>query len=172
MLLFGCLTTVSIFLPDGGNFLIKTFRVLFNSRFVFLIFGYFLSLALKSKRKVHYILAAVTMILCVLYLCFESFWINSLYFLLLVTTVILCLNDKVKFLEIKPLQILGCYSLYIYLIHQNIGYMIIDIFNNYWWGATIASFIMITVGIAFGIGYNYLLKLAKHVFGKRKNLQK
>lgn len=49
MAIFGCLAVASMFIPEGGNFAFKAFKILFNSRLVFLVFGYFI----KFSDKYH-----------------------------------------------------------------------------------------------------------------------
>lgn len=68
----------------------------------------------------------------------------------------LCKMEYLNFFSFKFFQILGTNSLFIYLFHQNIGYMIIDRFDNYWIGALTATFNAIVIGILFNNLYDWI----------------
>lgn len=71
-------------------------------------------------------------VFCIFYLCFY-----------------VAVSGRLKFLTIKPLIFFGAISYPLYLIHQNIGYLILQRFNdhnlNHFWGAVISLVISISI---------------------------
>ena len=64
---------------------------------------------------------------------------------------ILCINNKIRFLEFSGFQVLARSSYAIYLIHQNIGYIIMLVLVNHFgyglWMGLVAAILMICLGI-------------------------
>lgn len=156
MFLFGIGCTISMLLPDGGNTIIKVLRILFNSRLIFIITGY---LWRYNRKKDTPQLMILSIILSEFYLIHESSLINALYFIAFLFIFVCCEKGKMNSLTNKYLQSVGTYSLFIYLIHQNIGYIIIDNCQNYWIGAVLATIYSLTVGLFFGVCYKRILVL-------------
>lgn len=154
MILFGLGCIISMLLPDGGSIAVKGLRVLFNARLIFIITGY---LWKYSRRNDKHIFLILSVLLSELYLIHESSLVNALYFLIILFLFACCEKGIMNALTKKYLQCIGTYSLFIYLIHQNIGYIIIDNCHNYWIGAVLATINSLIVGILFGICYKRLL---------------
>ena len=85
----------------------------------------------KIKHEGYSILCCLTFLLSL----FIIFLTNGKLYLIaaLIYSVIfyLIINNKGKFLKVKPLLWLGSISYSLYLIHQNIGYIIIRAMSNY-----------------------------------------
>lgn len=64
---------------------------------------------------------------------------------------ILCINNKMRFFEFSDFQVLAKSSYAIYLIHQNIGYIIMLVLVNHFgyglWMGLVAAILMICLGI-------------------------
>lgn len=64
---------------------------------------------------------------------------------------ILCINNKMRFFEFSGFQVLAKSSYAIYLIHQNIGYIIMLVFVDHFeyglWMGIVAAMLMICLGI-------------------------
>lgn len=80
---------------------------------------------------------------------------------------ILCINDKMRFFEFSGFQVLAKSSYAIYLIHQNIGYIIMLILINHFeyglWTGLVTTVIMICLGIILHI----FLENKYLIFGRR-----
>ena len=156
MILFGGGCIISMLLPDGGSIAVKGLRILFNARLVFIITGYAWKYSRRNDKR---FLLILSVLLSELYLIHESSMINALYFLTILFVLACCEKGKMNGLTNKYLQSVGTYSLFIYLIHQNIGYIIIDNCQNYWIGAVLATIYSLTVGLFFGVCYKRILVL-------------
>ena len=118
---------------------------------------------------------------------FKNF-INFIYFIIILFFVRLIIYSKIKLLEHKTFQLLGTYSLYVYLIHQKIGYIIMCIFHGSFFyiyyvcynrslqlapvskiviisyspsvviGIVLAFVYSICAGLIFGVTYNKIIK--------------
>ncbi len=158
------------------------FRVilhLFPSYFAIIVCGFLSKKVLLCKTNGNLsnpitIISAILLILISIATCFLNYgWIQALYFgLLFLPLVMLCIFKRIKFLEWKPFQIVGNSSLWIYLIHQQIGYLIINTFysiNLYWVGVIVAFATMIGFGILLSLFWNQIVVkeiLEKRILGK------
>lgn len=171
MFAFGIGIFVVALIPASDNMIYKLFNIAFNNRLVFIVLGYFLNKFMvilqnkdeSKKNKVLYTLFLVFSVGFSLTVLLKAyFWINTIYFAIVFGIIVLCLVNKLKFLEWKPLIIIGNMSLWIYLLHQNIGYLIIDAFNGlnlYWLGVIIAIITILIVSYLFSFGYDKLLSV-------------
>lgn len=80
---------------------------------------------------------------------------------------ILCINNKMRFFEFSGFQVLAKSSYAIYLIHQNIGYIIMLVLINhfeygFWMGLVTAAFM-----ICLGIILHEFLENKYLIFGRR-----
>ena len=157
-LMFACLL-VTIFVKPTNTFF-KIVRCVFPSHFVFIIFGLLLSKLYKrpfNKLPINIILIVVLVLSSCLN-CFFSFdWYQLIFFVVLLALLTLCHFKLIKLFEWKPLQVIGDASLWVYLLHQEIGYIIIKPFyenNLYWLGVIVASISMIGVGIGLSFIWN------------------
>lgn len=164
-LMFVCLL-VTIFIKPANTFF-KIVRCVFPSHFVFIIFGLLLSKLYKNpftKLPINIFLIAVLFLFSCLN-CFFSFdWYQLIFFVVLLVLLTLCHFKLIKLFEWKPLQVIGDASLWVYLLHQEIGCIIIKPFyenNLYWLGVIVASISMIGVGIGISFLWNqFALKSA------------
>ncbi len=181
VLFFGVGIFVVQLIPASDSMIYKLFNLLFHNRLVFIVLGYFLSKIIrlitdKNKSKKEVIIQTILFVLVcgfsLTVLLKSYFWINTIYFIAVFAIMILCLFNKLKFLEWKPFQFIGSLSLWIYLLHQNIGYLIINAFNDmnlYWLGVVVA---IITIGLIcaiFGKGYNAIYNLIVNRIKKKNN---
>lgn len=164
MIAFGAACVVSMFLNAEMGIIAKVFRTLFTPRLIFLIMGYFWK---NSGDKSYIIKRVLSFAFAEFYLVYGGIPTNALYFMLVILLFIGCEKEKLKFLNNPVFQIIGTNSLFIYLIHQNIGYMIIDSCSNYWVGAVLAAINAVAVGTAFGMVYKKILKLCKNKTKKK-----
>lgn len=150
-LLFLCLL-VSLFIPPSNTFF-KILRCIFPSHFVFIIFGLLLSKISKNpfKNKILNIFMIVILSIVSILICFFCFdWYQAIFYVALLVLLVLCNFHLLKLLEFKVFQIIGDASLWMYLLHQEIGYIIIKpFFQNslYWLGILVALVSMVTLGI-------------------------
>lgn len=150
---------VTIFVKPTNTFF-KIVRCVFPSHFVFIIFGLLLCKLYKKPFKkipINTVLIAVLVLFSCLN-CFFSFdWYQLIFFVALLAFLALCHLKLIKLFEWKPLQVIGDASLWVYLLHQEIGYIIIKPFyenNLYWLGVIVASISMIGVGIGLSFIWN------------------
>ena len=80
---------------------------------------------------------------------------------------ILCINNKMRFFEFSGFQVLAKSSYAIYLIHHNIGYIIMLVLVNHFgyglWMGLVAAILMICLGIILHI----FLENKYLIFGRR-----
>lgn len=157
LLLFSVGIIVTYFLPNNGGIVYLIFNVLFNNRLIYLVFGVFLKKFFDSKKYVFFILPIFVFLLVILG---QYFWINYIYFVVFLSILLLCLLKKVRFLENKPFIYFGNTSLWIYLLHQDIGYCIIKKFYDddmYWFGVLIAILVIVFCSGLFKKYYEILV---------------
>ncbi|MGX6445633.1 acyltransferase family protein [Neobacillus sp. K501] len=103
----------------------------------------FYKLTRHNKIQYHLIIVA-----CVLYdFVFNGLITGSAVLVFLVVFYAL-INGKLKFINFKPLIFLGTISYSLYLVHQNIGYIILDVLGSF--GLTNEIFIIIPIAISIG----------------------
>jgi peptidoglycan/LPS O-acetylase OafA/YrhL len=149
--------------------------------FVFLYLGYFLSLAYHSlinKAKWGYTLSAFLLSLLFLsFLMVQLFGIDhyhyasALLFFGLFALFILCLWNKLPFFKWGAFQVIGSSSMWIYLIHENIGYLIINAFyaldsSLY----PVGLYLALVYAFLGGMTLNFLYEKALSSFRKRPSL--
>ena len=115
--------------------------------FIVAFVGVGISLFLSNKRTS----GAFLSLLCVV---FDFFLFNLFHTVSIIAfsfLLILCLHNKIPFLEKKPFQVIAASSYSIYLIHQNLGFLILLLlirFSDYqfWMGAT-TTIVVLLLGI-------------------------
>ena len=86
-------------------------------------------------------------------------WKRILILLIVVPIIMLALFRKLEFLEkIKPLVFLGNASYSIYLLHQNIGFMLLNAFVPFA-GYYLSLFIVIVIVLAIGMAFYLLVEM-------------
>jgi peptidoglycan/LPS O-acetylase OafA/YrhL len=124
----------------------------------------------RLKQKLASTNCHVVIGLCLLYQYTFNSVISGTIVLLFFSLFYLIIYDKMKFISIKPLKFLGFISYSLYLVHQNIGYLIIrELENNgYSNNLTIIIPIIFSVILAYFItkfiekpAQNFALKLYK-----------
>lgn len=141
--------------------------------YAFLFIGYFLRLsydALLEKKKAWCIVGLLASLLGFSFLMVELYgldhyhWGSAILFLSLLALFILALFEKLPFFKASIFQKVGDASLWIYMIHENVGYLIINAFysngQNYV-AYGIGVFWAVAYALIFGLllngGYNRLL---------------
>jgi len=103
----------------------------------------------KKHNTFTFVNLTLSLLITILIFSFKSFIIYSCFTIILYLAV----NNKMSFLRNKKLIFLGTISYSLYLIHQNIGYIIIRKGYQY----DIHPIISITIAIIFTIGLSFLL---------------
>ena len=160
----GC--CISIFLISNNTNVVKLIKVIFDSRFLFLIFGINLSRYKKEVKNDNMIVLIINLLMICYWFIVYTHWSNCIYFILILAIIILSLQGKLRFLTNRILLLLGTSSYFIYLLHQRIGYIIIESFDEYYFGFAIA---MITVLIIPTILCKSYKKMLKTINGGRDN---
>lgn len=78
-----------------------------------------------NKNLNHYIIILV----CIFYEVIFFSGVSNIFTLSCILAFLLLINNKLKFLRFKPLLYLGTISYSLYIIHQNIGYVILNFLN-------------------------------------------
>lgn len=142
---------------DCGSFLNRAFKFFnfFLCRgyfpYVFIgIFFYYLDYDKIKCRKNCILIGAV--LLSLFYVVFDD-WVYLILALCSSTLIMLALFRKLSCLEkIKPFVLLGNASYSVYLLHQNIGYMLLNLFTkaiSYYLALVFVIAIAIMLGVAF-----------------------
>lgn len=122
-----------------GHLLANLFFLGHYRSYAFLFIGYFLRLAydaLKKEEKGYALGAFLSALLGFSFLMVELYgldhyhWASAVLFLSLLALFILALWNKLPFFQREPFQKVGDASMWIYLIHENIGYLIINAFYS------------------------------------------
>ena len=162
VLLYGLISVLMSYISSDSRFIILL-NCIFKSRLVFICFGFLSNTKIRNiQTKIQQL---VILIVILLYFVRYQNFINYFYFLIIIFFVRLIFKSKIRLLEHKAFQLLGTYSLYIYLIHQNIGYIIISYSPNVILGILLAFVYSICAGLLFGVSYNKIIKsrlIAKH----------
>lgn len=142
--------------------------------YLFLFLGYFLRLAYdayQQKENRWWGRAALSVAVLLLAGLYGRIFIDDGYhwsalilFLALAVLGALALFNRLPFLAKRPFQIVGSSSLWVYMIHENVGYLIIWQFykisaNLYWIGLVLAVLYAFGFGIFLQWGYEKLLSL-------------
>lgn len=112
--------------------------------------GTVFSLANKKEKRYIFLLGAITVCDGIVMLGLQKFIVSFIAVLM----VCLAVKNKMNLLEAKCFTFLGKTSYSIYLIHQNIGFLLIYYISRHIggysiWVSVFASFLMITFGILF-----------------------
>jgi peptidoglycan/LPS O-acetylase OafA/YrhL len=159
-----------------GHYLCKMFFEGHYHSYSFLFIGYFLRLtydSFVSKAKVGWTVGALAMsLMCLCFLMVNFYgqdhyhWASAILFYGLLALFVLALFGKLRFFENPLFQSVGDASMWTYMIHENIGYLIINAFYATGGKTLPAYFIGLFWGVAFAFiagwllnkGYNGLLQ--------------
>jgi peptidoglycan/LPS O-acetylase OafA/YrhL len=83
----------------------------------------------KIKHKPHFRYYTIIMA-CLLYDIILKDYVSNVFIFLLILLFICLINGYLRFLNNRSLIYLGSISYPLYLVHQNIGYVILNMFNN------------------------------------------
>ena len=145
---------------SSRNIVLKLARVLFNSNFVFICFGFFLRKAFDKKRRIYYIASLLTFgCLCFKYL-YSGDRSGFVLFLFLLFVFVVSLFKKIPIIGNRFPSVLGQSSLFVYLIHQQFGYVIINLFDRnfglYFLGVICSIAASFTLGLVLFVLWNIL----------------
>ena len=145
------------FLPSGS-----VISNIFRAINLLLCQGYFpyifIGLALfyfdyDNIKCIKNIVLLVVVILSLTYITIEN-WVYLIIVLVVLPVIVIALLRKLTILEkIKPILFIGDASFSIYLFHQNIGYMLLNIFTkgiNYYFSVFLVILIILLVFSLFG----------------------
>ena len=131
--------------------IIRIWRTLFRPNFCFPILGIFLRRALQKKSESSLLLAgvsffALTIMMMLKWLGWEVFFFIS-FFLVFVAILL----GKIQIPYSPVISFFGRATMYVYLFHQMLGYMIIRAFDRslpgYFLGVFVATISMIALGL-------------------------
>lgn len=181
ILMIICLV-IGVFIKPTNDFF-RALRCLFPSYFAIIVCGFLAKkiYSMAMQKQISYCLTVIISISIALVSSFACYWnygfIQLMYYLLLLLPlIILTIFKKIKILEYFPFQIIGTGSFWIYLLHQEIGFIIIKAFLNlniYWVGIIIAFISMFTLGIIISVAWNkYIIEkiLNDHILRKKSHL--
>lgn len=107
-----------------------------------------------------------TLVICGLYYYFTSGYEYVLVLIICVVLVLLCVNNKVTLLEFTPIVAVGNISYMLFLIHQNIGYIIINKMQTTQIVSIIVPMIVIIIASAvLEYGYDKVKVVSRRIFG-------
>jgi peptidoglycan/LPS O-acetylase OafA/YrhL len=144
--------------------------------YTFLYLGYALRLcydAWKSKAKWPYQVGALVFVLAFLsFLMVQLYgddgyhWSSAIAFYGLLAIFVLCLFNKLPFFSAAPFQWLGSASMWIYMIHENLGYLVIQSFMSldaslYPIGVSLAIIFALLAGLLINFTYDKALSFLK-----------
>ena len=144
----------------------KAIIILSPDCFLKFLLGYNLYMAINNCDKTKYLHICIGTII-IGYYCFT---IHTILVLIYTIVTILVLHNKfIPSIQYKynPLLIIGKYSFTWYLIHQNIGFIIINQLRS--WGLTNEYWIIIPMTLTFGVGFiiqNLVNLLPNKIFTK------
>jgi peptidoglycan/LPS O-acetylase OafA/YrhL len=183
MSIFSVLCLSSIVLGENQtNVFLKVYVYLFRGRMIFICLGYFFRLffnTFPTKETTKADFAKSTVLLCFsfavseLYLAMRStYWANALYFLPFIGIFVLTVYKQLRFFEWAPFQIVGSSSLFIYLIHETAGYVLLNAIyvssGQYWLALLVTTITAFAVGMALTYGYNSAQLRIKNALFKKK----
>lgn len=163
MVFLTIMSLIAVILPSGVT-LFSIIKALFFQGIAFISFGYFTRAFITKKIpfKNKYAVASfmISAFVITIVVAFKRYdWVKMIFYLVLLIITFLCIFNKVKFLELKAFQVIGSSSFIMYVIHQELGYLIIlQFYNNnlYWRGVFFA--IVGLFGISFLINYLWNVK--------------
>ncbi|WP_215114274.1 acyltransferase [Exiguobacterium sp. s70] len=120
-------TKVLSFYSDG--IVVKILEHLLISNYSHLFILGIIFYAFRSSLKTdfnHYVI----FLICIFYEIIFFSTVNNLFTISFVLIFVLLINNKLTFLRFKPLVYLGTISYSLYVIHQNIGYVILNFLNS------------------------------------------
>ena len=176
VLFFVCFV-VTIFIKPSNN-VFRAIRCLFPSHFLLILSGFFLRkfFIIREQKKCPVWVLVVFIILTSLFqsfVCYLNYGLIQMAFLagFFLPLVFLSIFGQLFFFENKVFQIIGDSSLWIYLLHQEIGYLIIHSFfeiNLYWLGVIISLLVLVLFSIAINIFWQKII-VTKIITNTSKN---
>lgn len=107
----------------------------------------------KSEVK-HYIILLSCLVYC---FAFNGLW-DSIIITLFFITFYCAISGKLGFLNVAPLRFLGAISYSLYLVHQNIGYIVIDSIEKMGLVHEVYLIIPLLVSILIATGLTYYIE--------------
>jgi len=129
MIALTILISARIVIPEFDQLPFKILRAVIPPNLIFIMIGFFLSNAIKQENKKENVVSILFLVYSFvfgsIYIVRSSGRTSFAYFVLFFAIIILSCLKKVPFLSSKILLCFGKSSIFIYLIHQNLGYLII-----------------------------------------------
>lgn len=155
VLLYALISVLLSYVSSGSRFIILL-NFVFKPRLAFICFGFLSNTKIRNiQTKIQQFV--IILIILLYFIRYQNF-INFIYFMIILFFVRQIIKSKIKLLEHKTFQLLGTYSLYVYLIHQKIGYIIISYSPSVVIGIVLAFVYSICAGLIFGVTYNKIIK--------------
>jgi peptidoglycan/LPS O-acetylase OafA/YrhL len=131
---------------EANNQLYSTLRLFLFPQYSHLFIAGIMFYLIKERgRLIHHFMLLV----CIIYEYIFFGDISNIFVTLFYILFYLLIFEKLKFLITKPLIFLGSISYSLYLIHQNIGYIIINKMESF--GLVSEYFLVIPIGITVGL---------------------
>lgn len=181
LIILSILSFSTTFLPTS-LVIFKILRVLLNPHFLLINLGIFIRKISNDNiySRTNKLFAFIVGILFVMSLVtvYRTYGIlQFVYYLILFAAMILCMFRKICFLEKTIFQFIGNASLFVYLIHQEVGFLMLNTFNNiglYLPGVVITFVTMMVIGIFLHYLYNTfvveLINKLAHSLKKEKTI--
>lgn len=101
----------------------------------------------QSAGKIHYFILLIALLYDYIFFDLTNNIVTSVFFIVFM----LMIRGKLTNLSVKPLLFLGSISFSLYLLHQNIGYIIIDFMYSL--GITNDIVLILPIGISIALAY-------------------
>lgn len=125
----------------GILFLLKTQAIIYANLFLIGIMFY------KQYQKGFSLKQYCIITACILVYKLQHFWNETLFIICFVGLLHLIIDKKMSFIIQKPLLFMGTISYSLYLIHQNVGYVIINKFYQFGINPNISICIALIISI-------------------------
>jgi len=146
----------------GNHILFRLFRVVFNANFMYLCLGICLKKYAESKKIISLFSCVLIVFMIAASIIVSGKMQNLSFFAILFPIVLLCLFNRFPPFNLKVLAKAGESSLFVYLIHQRIGYLIINYFDKeyslYFLGVVLAFFFSFSAGFLLNFSWSFMKK--------------
>lgn len=166
LIIVSLLSLYSFFLTPYG-ILTKIIAVLFPRGLFFLVFGHFLK-RLYSKTNFYTILLCIIFLLLSITITFSLSVATSVLFSILFVLLFMCFLGRCSFLELPFIVKLGKMTIWVYLLHEVLGFVLMDVLNELNSFFVLNSFIAFFVTFLFSLLVGWLYALSFSLFKKRK----
>ena len=145
----------------SNQIIFRLLRTLFNSNFIFICFGFFLKLFFEKKSKSSFVICILSFCCLCVFFVLKIDRVGLFLFLLCLSLFIYAVFKKTENKHSFFVALLGESSFFIYLLHQKIGYVFIEFFENNYHSRFLGTVLSVCFSIVIGIGLLLLWNIAK-----------